>query len=164
MKRVLGWMVATSVLAGLASTAWAQPCPCGGPGPGMGSWDGGPGGGPGALFRCILDSRDVALSADQRQSIETILEQGREEGRRFRDEARDLKDQFLKTFADPKVTADQVREMAKATRQHREDIADHHLEVLLKVRAVLTPEQLKKVPDVMEGCRPRGHGRHGQGR
>ncbi len=116
------------------------------------------------MFRCLLESRDIGLSEDQRKAIEQILDQGREEGRRFREEARDLKEQFLKAFSDPKVTPDQLREVAQAMRKHREDMAAHRLEVMLKVRAVLAPEQLKKVPDAMDQCMPGFRGRHGRGR
>lgn len=171
MRRALSAAAVLALGMGLPSTAWAQPCPYGCPwgGPGIGPSDDGfagpgPGAGPGMMFRCILDSRDLGLTNDQRRDIEKVLDQGREEGRRFREEARDLKDQFLKTFADPKVTADQIRDMARAMRKHREDLADHRLEVLLKVRAILTPEQLKKVPDVMDGCRPAPRHRHRGGR
>lgn len=164
MRRLFGATAVLAAVVGLSSAAWAQPCPCGFPGcgPGMGRWDEGPGfgHGPGAMFRCLVESRDVDLTADQRKAIESILDTARDEGRRFREEARDLNDQFLKTFSDPKVTADQVRDMAKAMRKHRDDRADHRLEVLLKVRAVLTPEQLKRVPDAMDECRrgPRHRG------
>lgn len=170
MRRLFGATAVLAAVMGLSGAAWAQPCPFGCPrgGPGMGRWDdaGGPGfgPGPGAMFRCLLESRDLDLSPDQRKAVESILEQARDEGRRFREEARDLKDQFLKTFSDPKVTADQVRDMAGAMRKHREDMADHRLEVLLKVRAVLTPEQLKKVPDAMAECRPGPRHRHRGGR
>lgn len=170
MRHRFGSMVVVAALMGLASTAWAQSCPCEGPpgGPGMGRWDGasGPGfgAGPGAMAQCLLDSRDLDLSADQRKTIESILDTARDEGRKFRDEARDLKDQFLKTFSDPKVSADQVRDMARAMRKHHEDLADRRLEVLLKVRAVLTPEQLKKVPDAVDACRPGPGRRHRRGR
>ncbi len=168
MRRLFGVTAVAAAVMGLSSAAWAQPCPFGCPrvGPGMGPDAGEPGfgPGPGAMFRCLLESPDLDLSTDQRKTIESILDTARDEGRRFREEARDLKDQFLKTFSDPKVTADQVRDMAGAMRKHHEDMANHRLEVLLKVRAVLTPDQLKKVPGAMDECRPGPRHRHRGGR
>lgn len=117
------------------------------------------GGGVAAILRCILDSQDLNLSADQRDAIETILDEGRKEGRRLRQEKRESKEQFIKTFSDPKATDSRIRDIAKAMRKHREAMDDHRLEVLLKVRSVLTPDQLKNVPAAMDKCRP-GPGWH----
>ena len=168
MKRISSSTLVAMIVVATAGTALAQPCPCGGPGPGWGGGAAGPGPGPGfgprAMFRCILDAPDLGLTADQRKTIEGILEEAREQAQDVREQNQDLRDQFLKSFADPTVTAEQLRELAKNLRRQHEQMMDRHLEVSLKVRAVLTPEQLSRVPSIVEKCHPGPHGRPMKGR
>lgn len=140
MKRLVGTSVVFVLL--LSTQGVAQPF--GGPGPGPGP----------RLLRCIMWADEIGLSKEQRGAIEAIMAEAREEGLRLRQEGAEIRQAFLKAFSDPKVKPEQLRELEKVAREHREAVAKHRFETLMKVRSLLTPEQLKKVPEAAEKCAP----------
>lgn len=157
MKRLV--LQATAFLL-VSVGAFAQPwggqgprdCPRCGPG-------GGPGFGPFGMFRCVLDSPELALTGEQQKEINRIRDEARQEAWGFFNEMQALKDEFLQAFSDPATPKEKLREIGQKIRDRRQKAQEARLEALLKVRSVLTPEQIQKVPGLVEKCR-KAHPRH----
>ena len=101
------------------------------------------------LGRCLLDSPEIGLSADQRKQIEAIRD---EEISKFRAERPKITPaDLLRAFADPKVSKADLKKMHEAMHAERKALMDQKIEAMMRVRDVLTPEQLAKLPAVCGG-------------
>jgi len=160
-------MVLLSILA-LSASALAQPRDGRGLGRGQGKGPMGPGHGMMMMGRCVLNSPDIGLTGEQKDAIWDIREEARRNAGSRWSEMKALMDGFMEAFANPEVTDGQLKEAHDAVRAGHRAMGDHRFETLLKVRAVLTPGQLEKVPAIAEDCRwnmpgPRYRGRNRRG-
>ena len=156
MKKLMTFGIVGVVLVA-ASVAFAQP---GRPAFGRGGHGGrcgpgmGPGGGPGmgvmGLGHC-LRSPELGLSAEQRVKLELIREKGMERMKAERPRMMELRKGLVAAFADPKVDAAALKTKVAEVRKAMQDAMDQGTDLLIEARAVLTPEQLKKIPD-LKGC------------
>jgi len=167
MKRTLTIAMTLAAVAALSATAMARPW-----GEGGGRGKGG-GFGPGAkmaghgmmmLGRCVMESADMDLTPDQKEAIRQIRDGAKDEMKAHFSEMKELKDSFLKAFADPGVTDDQLKDLSNAIHEHMAGLKDRRLGDFLKVRGILTPEQLTKIPGIVKDCRPGHRGRFRGGR
>ncbi len=126
-------------------------------------FEGGPGGegghggmmGPGAaihhLGRCLLESPDLGLSKEQRVQVFSILDDLRTQAHQKKTDLRAGHQEFLKAFADPAVKNDELKKKAKDNQAQMTAEMDAGIDAALKIRALLTPDQLKKLP---AACKP----------
>ena len=112
--------------------------------------------GPGAaihhLGRCLLEAPDLGLSKEQRVQVFSILDDLREQAHQKKTDLHAGHQEFLKAFADPAVKNDELRKKAKDNQAQMAAEMDAGIDAALKIRALLTPEQLKKLP---AACQPR---------
>lgn len=160
MKKLLTFGTVGIVLV-VASVALAQPGRGGfghggrggRGGPGMGH-GGGPGMGLMGLGHC-LRSPELGLTAEQRVKLELIREKGMERMKAERPRMMELRKGLVAAFADPKVDAAALKTKVAEVRKAMQDGMEQGVDLLIEARAVLTPEQLKKIPD-LKGCRKFG--------
>ena len=129
----------------------------------------GMGGGPGihgglmSIGRCIMNSPELKLTNDQRAKLlgirDELIADRETQGPKFKT----LRDDAIKAFADPKASKDQVKAKVRAIGDEMRAAMDRKLDTVMKVRDVLTPEQLAMIPDLSE-CQGRFGGHDGRGR
>ena len=108
-----------------------------GPGPGFGP--GGPGGGP---FGIGPATRELGLTADQRERLRAIVEQEWEAGlHAAADAARDAREALRAAIENPAATEEQLRAAAQAAAAPDANLAVAHHKLYLAARAILTTEQ-----------------------
>ncbi len=103
---------------------------------------------------------DVKASPEQREQIRKITQANQPDRQAEREAARATQDQLMQAFvnADPK-TADAARQQLMA----RHDAASRrHVQTLLDVAKVLTPEQRKQLAERMKRQAEPGAGREGR--
>ena len=128
-----------AVAGGAAQMAQAMP---GGPGP-----HGGPHGGGMMMHGRVLQS--VGASSEQQARIHDIMKAAREDVRKLRDGAGDLRAQGAQLLAAPTIDA----RAAEALRQKRlalhDAVSKRTMQAMLDAAAVLTPEQRAKLAEQM---------------
>ncbi|NOZ02103.1 MAG: Spy/CpxP family protein refolding chaperone [Deltaproteobacteria bacterium] len=164
MKRTLTFSLAMVAVTAVSIVAFAQPYGRGGgreKGPGFGPGGRGPGPGMMMMGRCLINSPDLDLTDEQRSAIRDIRETARKEMLAGRDEMKNLRDSFINAFADPNVPESRLKEISDSIHAKMSAFKDRRFADFMKVRAVLTPEQLGKVPGIVKECRSRRGGFRG---
>jgi Spy/CpxP family protein refolding chaperone len=121
------------------------------------------GGGPPPAHQILRDHADeLGLSDAVKRQIAELVRSGRESREPLRRAVRDARERIadLSRVDNP----DRAQVMAAIEAHGRAEIAlrQHDMDVLLRIRALLTPEQRQKLRDIMEEERER-HGRRGRG-
>lgn len=148
MKKVM--LSLTPVLL-FATMAFAQPkgglcphCPMGGGGHGPMHF----GKGLKGIAWCVLNNPEIGLSEQQKKAIFSLRDNFFKEMSLHRQKIRALHKEFLETLADPKASAKDIKAKASAIEEERRVFTEKKVEMMLKVRDLLTSEQLSKIPNV----------------
>ena len=120
----------------------------GGMGMGMGMGMGKDGGPAEMMARCMLDSPELNLTKDQRVQVLTIGDDLSQAMRMQAPKMHMLHGEFFKAFADPKMGADDLKKKAAAVHEGMAACMDMMFEGAMKVRGVLTADQMKKFADL----------------
>ena len=154
-RRMLTLTVGIAVLA-MAGAALAQPRGQGrGKRFGKGT-DRGHGMGMMMLGRCVLASPELGLTDEQSGTIRDIQKTAWSDMAGLKDEMKGLRDAFIEAFADPDISDTQLKQMSDSIHEHMRNLKDRRFGDFLKIRHVLTPEQLAKTPAIVKECRNNG--------
>lgn len=104
-----------------------------------------------------IDLRPLNLSEEQRQKIQAMRNTTAENVRQVRTSLRSLRGQMKDMMFDPKATDTQIREKRREVRALQDKMDELLVNDFLKMRAVLTKEQLSHLPESKPQQRgPRG--------
>jgi len=112
----------------------------------------------GIMIRQCFHKAGVQLTPDQRDKMRTLRDEMRLQRDKFRPEMRKIKKTMLKAFANPEVSDARVRELMIQNRKLMRPV----MSKFLKIRHILTKEQLKKIANTPDCLEP-GMGRGGMG-
>ena len=138
-------LMATLVVAaagGLSQTAWAAPQ--GGPHEGFGGH-----GGMGQPQHVQRMLGAVNATPEQRAQVKQIMDAARADSAGQRDAARSLRQQSLAVFTQPNVDARAAEALRQQLMALHEQASKRHLQVMLDVSRVLTPEQRKTLAETL---------------
>ncbi len=136
LRRMAGLTVALALAGAAATVVQAQPT-MHHVGPGMA-------GGP-MLYDRMLDA--VGASADQKARVHEILGRSHDEARAQHDSARALRQQMMALLAAPQVDAAAAENLRQQLLARHDAASRRHLQAMLDVSAVLTPEQRQKLAE-----------------
>jgi Spy/CpxP family protein refolding chaperone len=108
------------------------------------------------LGRCVLESPEMNLSKEQWQSLDALRQEMKGAFMEHRGKMQELHSQLLDAISNPESTADTLRAIHAQIVQEREKMASEHFEMMLKARAILSPEQISKIKDIVPRCRAGG--------
>ncbi|MEK7287561.1 MAG: Spy/CpxP family protein refolding chaperone [Elusimicrobiota bacterium] len=91
----------------------------------------------------------LGLSDDQKKKLREHRKTHREEAKKLRKEIKEKREAFQVELEKPELSADATKKAHAELQQVRNKMADHHLEGILAVRQILTPEQFKKFKEMM---------------
>jgi Spy/CpxP family protein refolding chaperone len=151
MKRRIVFLAVLSVSLFLAVTALARGGEHGHGGKGR---MGGPGCPMMALARC-LHSPELQVTPDQTKKLEALHDELKAAMRETGPKLHEQREALLKAIADPKVPAEEVKAKARAVHEAMAAAMEKGLDTVLKIRGILTPEQLAKLPG-LPGCKGPG--------
>lgn len=142
MRRI--WLVPLVISLVMATPALARRGGFGGP-----KMDGrGPGLHLGLIGRCLLDAPELKLTREQRMEIHAVMDELRQDMLEQSSEIKAIHDEFIKAFADPGVSNDELKKKALAIHDRIRARIEAKWETAMKIRSILTPEQLKMVPSL----------------
>jgi Spy/CpxP family protein refolding chaperone len=151
------------VCSAFAIPAFAQP-----PGPAPG--DGPPGGGPPGPhgpppFERVLERHadELGLDADTRAAIRAIAARARKDERPASEEVRALQDQMRALLDADSPKLDDVMQWADRIGAAETELRKRRLRTMLEIRALLSPEQRKKLVEIFEQRRGWRKGLRGDG-
>lgn len=123
------------------------------------------GGGMGGGFGGPIDLRPLNLTEEQKQKIQTMRRQTAQNMRQVRMGLKEKRMQLKEMMFDPKATDSQIREKRLEVRTAQDKMDELLVNDFLKMRAVLTKEQLGHLPEAKP--QPKGQddfSEHGPGR
>ncbi|MBM4394247.1 MAG: hypothetical protein FJ087_00990, partial [Deltaproteobacteria bacterium] len=144
MRRNLFAILAAVALA-LPAIAAAQPGPGGrGGGYGYGHGKGGMGpgmhGGPGVhlrhVYKCLMNSPEIALDADQKKQVDAIRDELKAGLKGRKNEMRARHQEFMKAFSDASKSNADLKKMADAMHADMKAQMDAKWDTVMKVRQV----------------------------
>jgi periplasmic protein CpxP/Spy len=100
--------------------------------------------------------QELNLTADQQAKIKAIREQEKSASADRRTQMKAAFDQ-MRSLSAGSATDDQLRAQHQQVQQLRQQAEDRRFETMLKIRAVLTPEQRTKMAELMQKHRKGGH-------
>lgn len=122
---------------------------------------GGAGGGAGGgMRRQQLDLTPLALSEEQKSKVEAMRQQTRNKLRELKKGMMEKQMQMRNLMFNPEASETQIRSARKEVRALQDQVDESNLNDLLSIRAMLTPEQRKKLPE----CAPGRNNQMGGGR
>ena len=127
-----------------AMHAAARPGMGHGAGPGMDHGMSGPGG----MSERMLTA--VGASAEQKTKIRDLLKAAHDDGHKQHDSERELHQKMMALMAAPQVDAAAAEGLRQQMQAQRDVASKRHLQAMLDVAAVLTPEQRQKLADRMK--------------
>jgi Spy/CpxP family protein refolding chaperone len=106
--------------------------------------------------------QQLNLSPDQQAQIKTIEDQARASSTGLRQQMKTAFEQMQTLLAKSDTSADQLRQAHQQIQTLRQQLSDQRFEKMLKIRAVLTPEQRTKLATLRAEASQsrRGHRRH----
>lgn len=96
----------------------------------------------------------VGASAEQRAQIQQIMDSARADLQAQREGGRALHDQMRQVFTQPTVDANAVEALRQQQMAHRDAASRRHMQAMLEVSRVLTPEQRAQLAEM--GAQRRG--------
>lgn len=105
--------------------------------------------------------KELNLSAEQKEKIKKIREENRDQMKKMREKMHAKMQEFRSKMASDASDGD-IKEAHEEMQEMHEDMAEARLEKMLKVRAVLTPEQRKKFMALQEKKMKHMMGKHGK--
>lgn len=163
--RVMGSRICASLLVcgALATAAFAQP-------PGLEPGDVPPGGGPPGphgpppIERMLERHADeLGLDADTRAAIRAIAARARQDERPASEEVRALQEQMRALLDADSPKLDDVMQWADRIGAAETELRKRRLRTMLEIRALLSPEQRKKLVEIFEQRRGWRKGLRGDG-
>ncbi len=103
----------------------------------------------GGLFGGPLDLSSLNLTDEQKQTIRQLRSQNAPKARELRRAIQAKRAELRTMMFDPNATDDAIKAKRKELRAVQEQMEDMVLSDFLAMRNVLTPEQKKKLPEVM---------------
>jgi periplasmic protein CpxP/Spy len=100
--------------------------------------------------------KELNLTPDQQAKIKAIREQEKTASMDRRNQMRAAFDR-MRSLSAGNATDDQLRAQHQQVQQLRQQAADRRFETMLKIRAVLTPEQRTKMAELMQKHHKGGH-------
>jgi periplasmic protein CpxP/Spy len=100
--------------------------------------------------------KELNLTADQQAKIKAIRDQEKSASTDRRTQMKAAFDQ-MRSLSAGNATEDQLRTQHRQVQQLRQQAEDRRFETMLKIRAVLTPEQRTKMAELMQKRRKGGH-------
>jgi periplasmic protein CpxP/Spy len=100
--------------------------------------------------------KELNLTADQQAKIKAIRDQEKSASADRRTQMKAAFDQ-MRSLSAGNATDDQLRAQHQQVRQLRQQAEDRRFETMLKIRAVLTPEQRTKMAELMQKHHKGGH-------
>lgn len=164
MKRLTSISIAVVALMMVSSLAFAQGWGRGGRSMGRGFGPGhraGPGAGQG-FIGCILVDPQMNLTDDQRKAFEALVDEMEDADYSEVVKLKRTRRDMMKAMIDPSVSVSDVKRKAKAVGDGLMDIHQRRTDLMLRVRDLLNPEQLKTLKSLP--CVDMGRGMGGQGR
>ena len=143
-SRTLGIGIGIALVSALALAlpAWAGPGGRRGAGP--------------AQFERMIERLDLDEATLER--VDAVLDASRGEGRKLRRQMRAASKEMRKLLKQDSPSEEAVLSQAEKLGELRTQAQKHRLSTMLKVRAVLSPEQREKLRKHMRSMRP-GHGK-----
>jgi Spy/CpxP family protein refolding chaperone len=89
----------------------------------------------------------ISATDDQREKLSDLFKNTFEQNRELRQQVKSQFETLIDLFADGKSSDDQIRKQFDVLKSAREKLVEKRLELALKTRAILTPDQLKLVGD-----------------
>jgi Spy/CpxP family protein refolding chaperone len=99
------------------------------------------------------------LTAEQQTKLKALREKSREQVQKLH-EAMRVKHEELKTLLTGDGSVDKARSIHKEVQDSKRKMEDLHFESMMELRTLLTPEQRKKLAELMEAHQGGGHGPH----
>lgn len=100
-----------------------------------------------------INLQALGLSEAQRQQIRQLRKKNSVTARQLRQSLRQKRQEMRALMFDPNATASQIRSKRHELRQMQDQMEDIQIEDFLSLRSVLTPEQRRRLPDIMPGRR-----------
>jgi Spy/CpxP family protein refolding chaperone len=124
------WMLIIAVIAGIAGSAIAGQDSCGGV--------------RGKNFREKM-AKELGLSADQKEKLKELHKTMRDVRKEHMEKMKALLDKSKEELLKPAPSKDTLYEYARASGELSRIMAEKEADHFLKVKAILTPEQFKKL-------------------
>jgi Spy/CpxP family protein refolding chaperone len=91
--------------------------------------------------------KGINATVDQKEKLSELFKSTMEQNRETRVQVKNQFASLIDLFADGKASDDQIRKQFEDLKASREKLAAKRLDLALKVRTILTPDQLKLVGD-----------------
>ena len=105
------------------------------------------------LGRCVLESPEMNLTKEQRQSLDALREEMRGAFMEHHANIQELRYRLLEAISDPQSTPETLRAIHEQIVTERQKMASERFEMILKARAMLSPEQISKLKVIVPRCR-----------
>ncbi len=112
-----------------------------------------PHGGAMMIKRC-LRMANVQLTQAQRDKLRLLRDQMRLQRDKLRPQMRKLRIRDIKAFANPNLTDKQVIKIIQKDRAKRMELMSNVMEKFIRIRDILTPQQLKKIANTPKCLEP----------
>lgn len=108
-----------------------------------------------------INLQKLGLSEEQKQKIRQLRSKNSDKARELRESLKGARLQMRQLMFDPDATEAQIRAKRKQLRQMQDQMEDMQIEDFLSMRSVLSPEQRKRLPEIMPGARGNAAGSAG---
>lgn len=126
---------------------------------GAGGLGGGLGGGR-RFMGAPINLQKLGLSEDQKQKIRAMRSKNSDRARDLRQVLKEKRTSMRDLMFDPNASEAQIRAMRRELRKMQDQMEDLQIDDFLSMRSILTPEQRKRLPEIMPGA-PQGGGPSG---
>ena len=89
----------------------------------------------------------INATDDQREKLSALFKNTMEQNRETRMQVKSQFEALIDLFTDSKASDDQIRKQFEELKSTREKLVEKRLDLALKTRTILTPDQLKLVGD-----------------